>query len=89
MSDSFVTPWTVVPQAPLSIGFSRQEFWSGLPFPSPEDVPDPETEPASPGLAGRFLATGPRGSCLINVASEILKTCGHYYFVLPLLQSRQ
>ena len=41
MSDSFVIPWTVTHQAPLSMGFSRQEFWSGLPFPSPGDLPDP------------------------------------------------
>ena len=41
MSDSFVTPWTVAHQVPLSIGFSRQEHWSGLPFPSPGDLPDP------------------------------------------------
>ena len=41
------TPWTVACQAPLSMGFSRQEYWSGLPFPSPGDLPNPETEPAS------------------------------------------
>ena len=41
MSDSFVTPWTVANQAPLSIQFPRQEYWSGLPFPSPGDLPDP------------------------------------------------
>ena len=40
MSDSFVTPWTVAHQAPLSMGFPRQEYWSGLPFPSPGDLPD-------------------------------------------------
>ena len=43
----FVTPWTVARQAPLSMGFSRQEYWSGLPFPSPGDLPDPGIEPAS------------------------------------------
>ena len=43
----FVTPWTVAPQAPLLMGFSRQEYWSGLPFPSPGDLPDPGTEPGS------------------------------------------
>ena len=48
MSDSFVTLWTVAHQAPLSMGFSRQEYWSGLPFPSPGDLPDPGTEPMSP-----------------------------------------
>ena len=51
----FVTPWTVAHQAPLSVGFSRQEYWSGLPFPSPEDLPDPGIEPMSPALAGGFF----------------------------------
>ena len=44
----FATPWTVARQAPLSMGFSRQEYWSGLPFPSPGDLPDPGVEPVSP-----------------------------------------
>ena len=44
----FVTPWTVALQAPLSMNFFRQENWSGFPFPSPEDLPDPGTEPTSP-----------------------------------------
>ena len=47
---SFVTPWTGAHQAPLSMGFSRQEYWSGLPCPSPGDLPDPGTEPRSPAL---------------------------------------
>ena len=47
MSDS-VTPWTVAQPAPLSMGSSRQEYWSGLPFPSPGDLPDPGIEPTSP-----------------------------------------
>ena len=46
----FGTPWTVAHQAPLSMEFSRQEYWSGLPFPSPEDLPDPEIESRSPAL---------------------------------------
>ena len=46
----FVTPWTVAYQAPPSMGFSRQEYWSGLPFPSPGDLPDPGIEPGSPTL---------------------------------------
>ena len=46
----FKTPWTVALQAPPSMGFSRQEYWSGLPFPSPGDLPDPELEPRSPSL---------------------------------------
>ena len=53
ISDSTI-PWTVACQAPLSTGFSRQENWSGLPFPSTEDLPDPGIEPRSPALAGRF-----------------------------------
>ena len=46
----FATPWTVPYQAPPSMGFSRQEYWSGLPFPSPGDVPDPGIKPRSPAL---------------------------------------
>ena len=54
-----VSPWTAARQAPLSMGFSRQEHWSGLPLPSPGDLPDRGTEPTrltSPALAGRFFA---------------------------------
>ena len=50
MSDSFATPWTVVCQAPLSMGFPRQEYWSRLPFPSPGDLPNPEIKHMSPAL---------------------------------------
>ena len=60
MSDSYLTPWTVAHQAPLSMGFSRQEYWSGLPFPSPGYLPDPGIELASlmsPVLAGRLFIT--------------------------------
>ena len=51
----FLTMWTVAYQAPLSMGFSRQEYWSGLPFPTPGDLPELGMEPVSPALAGRFL----------------------------------
>ena len=51
----FMTPWTVARQAPLSLGFSSQEYWSGLPFPSPGDLPDPGNEPMSLALAGGFF----------------------------------
>ena len=61
ISDSFVTPWTVACQAPLSMGFPGQEYWSGLPFPSPGDLPYPGIEPGSPVLAGGFLTTVPPG----------------------------
>ena len=54
-------------QAPLSIGFPRQEYWSGLPFPSPEDLPDPRIEPECPALAGRFFTTAPSGKPVATV----------------------
>ena len=53
----FVTPWTVAHQAPPSMGFSRQEYWSGLPFPSPGDLPDPRMEPKSSALQTDALQT--------------------------------
>ena len=56
----FVTPWTVAQQTPLSMGFSSQEYWSGLPFPSPVDLPDLGIEPmslVSPTLADEFFTT--------------------------------
>ena len=51
----FVTPWTVVYQAPPSMGFSRQEYWHGLPFPSPGDLPNPRIKPRSPALQADAL----------------------------------
>ena len=53
--------WTVRRQAPLSMGFPRQEYWSGLPFPSPVDISHPGIEPASPALAGGFFTPEPPG----------------------------
>ena len=56
----FVTPWAVAHQAPLSMEFPRQEYWSSLPFPSPGDLPNPGIEPRSPPLqAGSFLSEPP------------------------------
>ena len=55
----FVTPWTVPHQAPLFMGFSREEYWSGLLFPLPGDLPDPGIEPSSPVLVGGFFTTEP------------------------------
>ena len=57
-------PWTVARQAPLSMGFSRQEYWSGLPHPPPGDLPNPGIEltpPVSPAVAGRFFTAEPLG----------------------------
>ena len=56
------TPWTGAHQAPLSMGFPRQEYWSGLAFPSPGDVPDSGIELSSPALAGGFFTIEPPGN---------------------------
>ena len=67
--DSLWTPWTVAGQAPLSIGFSRPEYWHGLPIPSPGDLPDRGIEPGSPGfpaLAGGFFTTATPGKPIYN-----------------------
>ena len=66
MSNS-VTPWTVACQAPLSVEFSRQECWSGLPFPSPGHLLDPRIEPVSPALTGRFFSTELPGKPFLTV----------------------
>ena len=60
MSDSFVTPWTVACQA-LSMGFPRQEYWSGLPFPSPGDLPNLGIKLRSPALQADYLPAEPQG----------------------------
>ena len=65
----FVTPWTIAHLAHLSMEFSRQEYWSGLPFPVPGNLLDPGIEPASvvtPALAGRFFTTASPGTSLID-----------------------
>ena len=62
VSNSFVTPWAITHQASLSMGFPRQECWSGLPFPSPGDLPNPGIEPASPNWQGDSLLLGDQGS---------------------------
>ena len=75
MSDTFVTPWTVAHQAPLSMGFSRQEYWSGLPFPPPGDLPNPGMEPESPAfpaLAYKFFSTV---SPVAAAAAKSLQSC--------------
>ena len=57
LSDS----WTVASQIPLSMGFSKQEYWSGLPFPSPGNLPDPEIKPNCPELQADYLSSEPLG----------------------------
>ena len=58
---TLVSPWTVACQAPLSMEFLKQEYWSGLPLPSPGELHNPGMEPMSPVLAGRFFTTEPLG----------------------------
>ena len=80
MSDSSVTPRTVAHQAPLSLGFSRQEYWSGLPVPSPVDLPNPGIELTSPALVDRFfvclfvLPLSHQGSPILFSNFQIYKT---------------
>ena len=61
MSDSFEIPWTVACQAPLSMNFSRQEYWYGLPCPPPGDLPNPGIKPRSPALQADSLPSEPPG----------------------------
>ena len=58
---TLVTPWTIARQASLSMGFSKQEYWSGLPFPSPGDLPNPGIESGTPASQSDFLPTEPPG----------------------------
>ena len=62
----FATPWTVAYQASPLMGFSRQEYWSGLPFPSPGDLPDPGIEPGSPALQTDALPSEPPGKAILR-----------------------
>ena len=86
-------PWTGACQAPLSMGFYRQEYWSGLPFPSPGDLPDPGIEPRSlpsPALAGGFFTTTPRKPIIcISEITDIDNcwrnhNCKLFLFLFPL-----
>ena len=63
----FATPWTVAHQAPLSMRFPRQEYWSGLPFPSPGNLPDPGIPPVSPALTDEFSTTEPCWNSLLGI----------------------
>ena len=79
----FVTLWTVAHQAPLTMRFSRQEYWNGLPYPPPWDLPDPGIEPVSlmpPPLAGRFLTTSATWEAHMEIYTyqnfKISATCG-------------
>ena len=79
MSDSFATPGTVALQAPLSIGFPRQEYWSGLPFSSLGDLTDPRIKLQSPALAEGFLTHEPPGKP-INLYTATIINFPNYHF---------
>ena len=64
----FGIPWTIVPQAPLSMGFSRQKYWSGMPLSPPGNLADPGIRPVSPALTGRFFTPEPSGKPCIKAA---------------------
>ena len=79
----FLIPWIIVRQAPMSMDFSRQEYWSGLPFSTPRDLPDPEVEPASlmsPALKGRFFTND------ATWEAQLSKTWINYSFSLLYFQ---
>ena len=79
----FLIPWIIVRQAPMSMDFSRQEYWSGLPFSTPRDLPDPGVEPASlmsPALAGGFFTTS------ASWEAQLSKTWINYSFSLLYFQ---
>ena len=67
----FGTPWTVAYQAPPSMGFPRQEYWSGVPFPSPGDLADPGSEPGSPALQADTLPSEPPEATIIIIVVVI------------------
>ena len=69
----FATPWTTARQAHLSMGSPRQEYWSGLPFPSPGDLPDPETEPMSPALQANSLLLSHQGSLHCALLANLVR----------------
>ena len=75
MSNSFATLWTIAHKSPLSVGFPRQEYWSGLPFPSPGYLPDPGIEPVSPALAGGFFITEPPVKPRVMITNTQMVLC--------------
>ena len=78
----FVTLWTVAYQASPSMGFSRQESWSGLPFPSPGDLPNPGIDPGSPALQADTLTSEPPGKPYYNFLRETFKKRLHNFQIL-------
>ena len=89
MSQLFATPWTRAHQAPLSMEFSWQEYWSGLPFPSPGDLPNPGIEPGSPALQANSIPPEPAWEPLFAVSGSSSPGAvhGHLTAVASLLAS--
>ena len=85
----FVTLWTAAHQALLSMGFSRQEYWSGLPCPPPGDLPHPRTEPESPASAGRFFTTSVTWKACISWCQGLYFSIATFVPFLPHGISRQ
>ena len=79
MADSFATPWTVTHQAPLSMGFPRQENWSELSFPSPGDLPNPRIKLASRELTSRFFTTEQSGKPSVIIREMQIETTIRYH----------
>ena len=82
----FAIPWSVVYQASLSMGFSRQEYWNGLPFPSPRDLPDPGIKPRSPALQADALPSEPPGKPMQLSPPQTSATVHH---LLPFVDFEQ
>ena len=79
---NFATPWAVALQAPLSMDFPRQDYWSVLTFSSPGDIPKPRDPPASPTLTGRFIA-GPSEKSCISATNVYIPRVNHSHPLLP------
>ena len=86
MLNSFATPWTVAHQAPLSRGFLRQEYQSGLPFPPPGDLPNPGIEPESHALQASSLLLSHQGSLLVTLKIHIFF---HQYFIILFFETHK
>ena len=81
---TLVTPWTVAHQAPLSTGFQRQEYWSGLTFPSPADLPDLGIKPVSAPVLCGFFTTGPPGKLILFIVHSQFCWWLSIFFTLPM-----
>ena len=80
-----MTPWTLARQAPLSTEFSRQEYWSGLPFPSPGDLPDPGIKPASPAFQADSSLSEPPGKAMSPAKPGRVIKATRFYFTKTLV----